>query len=165
LPTPENKRLVQISVENRFSWVAERIRSMIKIKSTMLAAIIIFTAAMLLAVDASDDAPWVPASRPPLDMVEYDAGPSYLPGRPFADQPGIREHGAYMDQLHAAGILVFGGPTFDDLDPLVISGAWLFLDVGSEAEAREIVDRDPAIAHGFLTVVDVKPFMAMIGGR
>lgn len=138
---------------------------MIKIKSTVLAAIIIFLASILLAADASEEAMPAPSPRPPLYMVEYDAGPSYLPGRPFAEQPGIGEHGAYMDQLHTAGVLVFGGPFFDELDPLVMTGAWLFLDVKNETEAREIVDRDPAVAHGLLTIVDVKPFMAMIGGR
>ncbi len=137
---------------------------MIKIKSTVLAAIIIVIASMMHATDTVDPQPQRPAPRPPIYMVEYDAGPSYLPGRPFAEQPGIGEHGAYMDQLHADGILVFGGPFFDDLDPLIMTGASLFLNVGSETEAREIVDRDPAIAHGFLTIVDVKPFMAMIGG-
>jgi uncharacterized protein YciI len=69
-----------------------------------------------------------------------------------------------MDQLHTEDILIFGGPFFDSLDPLVMTGAWLFLDVENETEAREIVSRDPAVTHGLLTIVDVKPFMAMIGG-
>ena len=136
---------------------------MIKIKSTVLAAIIIVIASMLLAADASQEAPQPPSPKPPLYMVEYDAGPSYLPGQPFAEQPGIGEHAAYMDQLHDAGILIFGGPFFDELDPLVMTGASLFLNVTSETDAREIVDQDPAISHGFLTLVDIKPFMAMIG--
>lgn len=137
---------------------------MIKIKSTVLAAIIILIASMLLAADAPQEAPQPPSPKPPIYMVEYDAGPSYLPGRPFAEQPGIGEHAAYMDQLYDAGILVFGGPFFDELDPPVMTGASLFLNVTSETEAREIVDQDPAISHGFLTLVDIKPFMAMIGG-
>ena len=137
---------------------------MIKIKSTVLAAIIILIATMLLAEEASNEAPQPPSPKPPIYMVEYEAGPSYLPGRPFAEQPGIGEHAAYMDQLHDAEILIFGGPFFDELDPLVMTGATLFLDVRSETEAREIVDQDPAIVHGLLTVVDVMPFMAMIGG-
>ena len=136
-----------------------------KIKSTVLAAIIILIASMLLAAQAVDETAPPPAPKPPIYMVEYDAGPAYLPGRPFAEQPGIMEYGAYMDQLHDAGILIFGGPFFDDLDPLVMTGASLYLDVESETEAREIVDRDPAITHGLLSVVDVKPFMAMIGGE
>jgi len=137
---------------------------MIKIKSTVLAAIIIVIASMLHGADAPEQTVQPPSPKPPIYMVEYDAGPSYLPGRPFAEQPGIKEHAAYMDQLHDAGILIFGGPFFDDLDPLVMTGASLFLDVTSETEAREIVNRDPAITHGLLTVVDVMPFMAMIGG-
>lgn len=138
---------------------------MIKTKSTVLAAIIIVIASMLLAAGASEEATQPPAPKPPIYMVEYDAGPAYLPGRPFAEQPAIMEHGAYMDQLHDAGILVFGGPFFDDLDPLVITGAFLFLNVGSETEAREIVDRDPGVTHGLLTIVDVMPFMVMVGGE
>jgi uncharacterized protein YciI len=137
---------------------------MIKIKSTVLAATIIVIASMVHAADAADKAVEPPSPKPPIYMVECDAGPSYLPGRPFAEQPGIEEHAAYMDQLHDAGILIFGGPFFDDLDPLVMTGASLFLDVKSETEAREIVDQDPAIVHGLLTVVDVMPFMVMIGG-
>jgi uncharacterized protein len=138
---------------------------MIKIKSTVLAAIIILIASMLFAAQTADETAPPPVPKPPIYMVEYDAGPSYLPGQPFAEQPGIMEHGAYMDELHDAGILIFGGPFFDDLDPLVMTGASLYLDVASETEAREIVDRDPAITHGLLTIVDVKPFMAMIGGK
>lgn len=137
---------------------------MIKIKSTVLAAIIIAIASILLAADALQEAPQPPSPKPPIYMVEYDAGPSYLPGRPFAEQPGIGEHAAYMDQLHDAGILIFGGPFFDEIDPPVMTGASLFLNVTSETEAREIVGQDPAIVHGLLTVVEVKPFMAMIGG-
>lgn len=135
---------------------------MIKIKSTVLAAIIIFFASMLLAADAPDKAP---RPREPIYMVEYDAGSAYLPGRPFAEQPGIMEHAAYMDQLEADGILVFGGPFFDGLEPPVMTGATIFLKAGSETEAREIVEQDPAITHGMLSFVDVKPFMAMIGGE
>jgi len=136
---------------------------MIKMKSTLMVATILAVAMLLFAGEAPDEV--APSVTPitPIYMVEYDAGPSYLPGRPFAEQPGINEHVAYMDQLHDAGILVFGGPFFDDLDPLVMTGASLYLDVESETEAREIVDQDPAIAHGILTVVDVMPFMAMIG--
>ncbi len=63
---------------------------MIKIKSTVLAAIIIFIASMLLAEEASNERVLPPSPKPPIYMVEYDAGPSYLPGRPFSEQPGIR---------------------------------------------------------------------------
>lgn len=137
---------------------------MIKMKSTLMVATILAVAILLFAGETPDEAPQPPAPRPPVFMVEYDAGPSYLPGRPFSEQPGIAEHAAYMDQLQAEGILIFGGPFFDELDPPVMTGAAIYLDVSTETEARELVNRDPAITHGLLTVVDVKPFMAMIGG-
>jgi uncharacterized protein YciI len=36
------------------------------------------------------------------------------------------------------------------------------LEVGSLGEARRLAEADPAIANGFMVIVDVKPFMAMI---
>ncbi len=102
---------------------------MIKMKSTLMVATILAIAILLFGGEAPDEAAPTITPPTPIYMVEYDAGPSYLPGRPFAEQPGIMEHGAYMDQLHDAGILVFGGPFFDDLDSLVMTGAFLFLNV------------------------------------
>jgi len=138
---------------------------MIKIKSTVLAATVFIIGSMVHATEIDEPVTRPPMPRPPVFMVEYVAGPSYLPGKPFSEQPGIMEHAAYMDQLYADSILIFGGPFFQELDPPVMTGAALFLDVGTENQAREIADRDPAITNGFLTVVDVKPFMVMIGGN
>jgi uncharacterized protein YciI len=101
-------------------------------------------------------------NQQPIYVVEYEMGAAYLPGRPFAEQPGILEHAGYMDKLEAEGSLVMGGPCFDDLEALLVSGALLFLRVDSEEAARRLVELDPAIAHGLMVIADVKPMMVMI---
>lgn len=116
-----------------------------------------------LAVDDTDQAPQAPQPRPPMYVVKYETGPEYLPGRPFAEQPGLVEHAQYMNELEASGTIVFGGPVFDDLESFIVSGAMLFLKVGSADEARRIAEKDPAITNGFMKIERVEPFMAMIG--
>jgi uncharacterized protein YciI len=134
------------------------------LKAILITATLVVTAVALAnANDAPAPTTPPPAPRAPVYVVEYDIGPAYLQGRPFAEQPGLDEHGRYMNQLTTEGVLVWGGPTFDDLESFTVSGALLFVNVATEAEALRILEKDPAISHGLMTIVGVKPFMVMIG--
>ena len=71
-------------------------------------------------------------------MIIYRPGAGWLTGKPQAEQR-LQEHGKYILQLHVAGKLRFAGPFEDD------SGGVAVFEAESEAEARGIVDNDPAV--------------------
>jgi uncharacterized protein YciI len=141
---------------------------MIKPKTSLLfATILIIGAILAAAASAPDDhAPRSTEQQldppPPLYVVEYDVGPAYLPGRPFDEQPEIYDHAEYMNELSSTGVLVMGGPVLADLETFTVSGALLFVKADSLDDARRIVEADPAVTGGFMIIVDVSPFAAMI---
>lgn len=58
-------------------------------------------------------------------------------------QPHLAEHVAYLERLHAAGILLLSGPT----TPLSDGGVLVARTVGI-AEAEELSEQDPFRRHG-----------------
>ena len=72
-------------------------------------------------------------------VVIYTPGPAWLPGKPVHEQPFYREHGRYMKRFFADKQLLMGGPFLDNQGGLGI------LDAEGEAQARQIVTRDPAV--------------------
>jgi uncharacterized protein YciI len=78
-------------------------------------------------------------------VVIYTPGPAWLPGKSVSEQPFYREHGRFMQQLFFADKrLIMGGPFLDNQGGLGI------LDVANEAQALEILARDPAVLAQFL---------------
>ncbi|MCP4896311.1 MAG: hypothetical protein GY906_04990 [bacterium] len=136
---------------------------MTKLTISVLTIALVVAGISVQATELTEQKTAQPQPRAPLYVVEYDMGPEYLEGRPFAEQPGLKEHAQYMDELEAGGTIVFGGPVFEDLEAFTVSGAMLFLKVESEDEARKIAEKDPALTHGLMKIVGIKPFMAMIG--
>ena len=73
-------------------------------------------------------------------------GPNWIPGKSNLEQgEPMRAHFAKMDQRFGEGSLLIGGP-FRSAD-----GGLAVLNVGSEAEAREIMDADPGVQAGVLS--------------
>jgi uncharacterized protein YciI len=83
-------------------------------------------------------------------LVVYRPGPSWLAGKPLAEQP-LREHGRYMVELYGKGTLKFAGPFLDD------SGGAMVIEADGEAEAKALVAADPAVK-GAIMVADVRPW-------
>lgn len=82
-------------------------------------------------------------------LVRWRAGPTWTSGRP-EDQPGWDEHAVFVDGLIERRTFVMGGPFADG------SGAFSILENIGEAEARELVARDPFVANGVFELDDVR---------
>lgn len=77
-------------------------------------------------------------------LVLFKLGPSWQKGKPLVQQPGIKEHAAFMLKLIRGGILVLGGPLVDD-ENQVFTGAMMVLALGTPEAARQALAADPAI--------------------
>jgi uncharacterized protein len=75
-------------------------------------------------------------------LVVYRPGPAWPPGKPVSELP-LREHWQYMVSLFGKGTMKMAGPLTDN------SGGAVVLEVADEAEAKAIVDNDPAVKAGF----------------
>jgi uncharacterized protein YciI len=91
----------------------------------------------------------VPRTRIVRVVVRWRAGPAWTGGPPEA-QTGWDEHAAFIDELIERGIFVMGGPYSD------YSGSHTILQGIDEAEARELVLRDPFVANGVFELEDVR---------
>jgi uncharacterized protein len=120
-------------------------------RSWVAAAVLIACAAVGAAQEA--------ASKPKTFLVVYRPGPSWVAGKPLAEQP-LKEHGRYMIELYGKGALKFAGPFLDD------SGGAMVFEAASEADAKAIVAADPAVVGGIMIgdlrpwrIVDWEPFL------
>lgn len=74
-------------------------------------------------------------------LVIYKPGPAWMVGKSVAEQP-LKEHGRYLISLYATGSLKFAGPFLDD------TGGAAAFEAADEAEAKAIVEKDPAVVSG-----------------
>jgi uncharacterized protein len=81
-----------------------------------------------------------PAMKPTF-LALYRPGPQWAAGKPIREQPP-KEHGKYLLDLYARGVMKFAGP-FDDN-----TGAAVVVEAADEAEARALIAADPAVKNG-----------------
>jgi uncharacterized protein YciI len=74
-------------------------------------------------------------------LVLYRPGPAWLTGKSVMEQP-LKEHGKYMLSLYIKGSMKLAGPLTDN------AGGAVLLEVSNEAEAKAIVENDPAVKSG-----------------
>ncbi|GAB4039655.1 YciI family protein [Spirosoma jeollabukense] len=77
-------------------------------------------------------------------LVVYQPGLAWKAGEPAAAQP-IPEHGRYLLDLYKQGYLRLAGPFGDD------TGAALVLEAPDEAQARRLVNTDPAVVQAIFS--------------
>jgi uncharacterized protein YciI len=77
----------------------------------------------------------------PTYIVIFSPGPSWLAGKPLAEQP-LREHGRYMLSLFDRGLLKLAGGFADQ------SGGCAVIEADSDASASDIANADPAVRAG-----------------
>ena len=82
--------------------------------------------------------------------VIFKRGPKWLPAKSVSEQP-LLEHYDFMQQLLDEGKLDFAGRFLDD------QGGVAMLTTSSEAEAKQALACEPAIAKGIL-VAELHPF-------
>ena len=92
-------------------------------------------------------------------LVMFKLGPGWAKDKGVMMQPGIQEHGAYMGKLVKEGVLILGGPLFEDPALSVPNGAVMILAADTPEAARKILDADPAHTSGLLEIIDVRPLM------
>lgn len=75
-----------------------------------------------------------------LFLIIYRPGPAWKIGQPASAQPPP-DHGRYLLHLYKQGQLRSAGPFGDD------TGAALVLEAADEAQARALVNADPAVVN------------------
>jgi len=76
-------------------------------------------------------------------VVIFKPGPRWIPGKSIFEQP-LDPHVTYLQGLFKRGKLVTAGPFSDS------SGGMTIMQVDSEQEARQLIDRDPNVINGLL---------------
>ena len=72
-------------------------------------------------------------------VVVYTPGSAWIQGKRVVEQPFFKDHARYMRQFFDDKRLLMGGPFLDNQGGLGI------LEVANEAQAREIIEQDPAV--------------------
>jgi uncharacterized protein YciI len=98
--------------------------------------------------------------KPPVyQLVMFKLGPGWVRDKPLFEQSGIREHSAYMSLLIKEGVLILGGPLFEDPGFSVANGAVMILSAETPEAGRKILEMDPACASGLLAISEIRPLM------
>lgn len=114
---------------------------------------VVFATTWLLAIgvfDTAASAEQKPEVMKQTFLVIYRPGPAWLEGKSVAEQP-LLEHGRYLLGLFAKGLMKEAGPFLDD------TGGAVILEVKDEAEAKSLVEQDPAVTQG-LMVPEMHPW-------
>jgi uncharacterized protein YciI len=115
-----------------------------------------------IAAALAQDAPPAPKnSQTPRvhQLILFKLGPGWVKDKALMMQPGIQEHAAYMSKLMREGILILGGPLFEDASLAIIDGGVMILAAETPAAARKILEIDPAQRSGLFEITDVRPFI------
>ena len=75
--------------------------------------------------------------------VVYERGLKWIQGQRLSEQP-LKPPVAYLLRLHESGQVVMGGPYADETGGLVV------LTANDLAEARRLIEKDPAVVAGIL---------------
>jgi uncharacterized protein YciI len=106
----------------------------------------------------------MPPPRSTYYVALYEAGPAWVQGEPPSAQPRLREHFAYMDELHRTGHLPFAGPLVGDVTKAELVGVLLVVDAKSLDEARRLVLADPGLKADIMRLKDLRQMLVYIGG-
>lgn len=85
-------------------------------------------------------------SAPNFYVLRYSPGENWNNSVSFADQPGVRAHKSYLQEMYANDIIRMAGETADG------PGAIVLVRVGSMEQARAVAERDPAVINQILEV-------------
>jgi uncharacterized protein YciI len=96
-----------------------------------------------------------------LFAITREAGPSWTDRKGAFDQPAVNDHGAFMNNLAAEGLVLFAGPLagseHDRIRVLLIAEA------ASEAEIRQRLADDPWERTQQLVTTSVEPWNLVVG--
>jgi uncharacterized protein YciI len=93
--------------------------------------------------------------------VWREAGPAWERESGIADQPGVSDHAAFMNQLADEGFVLIAGPLGG-----TESGhlrVLLIVNAGTPAEIYGRLAGDPWVTTGQIQVVSIEPWSVLIG--
>ncbi len=90
-----------------------------------------------------------------VHSFHYVPGPNWSADAPLSEQ-GLGPHFAYVGELFEEGTLLTNGLFGDRIEGLYV------VDVPSEEDVRAIVDADPAVSAGILTLDAIEPWMLLM---
>jgi uncharacterized protein YciI len=120
----------------------------------------LFCFAIAAAAHAQESQPAQKNSQTPqaYQLVMFKVGPAWVKDKALYMQPGIQEHAAYMSKLVKEGVLILGGPLYEDAGLSTINGGVMVLAAETPAAARQILEIDPARRAGLFEITDIRPF-------
>jgi uncharacterized protein YciI len=92
-------------------------------------------------------------------LVMFKLGPLWVKDKALLMQPGIQEHAAYMSKLTKEGILILGGPLFEDPGLSMPNGAVMILAAETPEAGRKILEADPATSSGLIQIIEIRPLV------
>jgi uncharacterized protein YciI len=80
----------------------------------------------------------------PTHAIIYETGPNWVEGKSLKEQD-LRDHGKYLADLTAKGVVILGGPWRYENGGLVV------IRVKTDQEAQRMLDEDPGVKNGVLS--------------
>lgn len=96
-----------------------------------------------------------------LFAITREAGPAWMDGKGAFEQPGVNDHGAFMNILAAEGLLLFAGPLARSEQGRI--RVLLIADAASEADIHRRLADDPWQVTQRVVTVSVEPWNLFVG--
>jgi uncharacterized protein YciI len=114
----------------------------------------VFAGGVAMALAGAAQAQGPAAPREDLYVIVYRKGPSWRAGEPMTRQD-LREHGLYMRDLAARGVILTAGPL------LAVDGGMVVFHAPSPEAAAAVMAADPAVKAGVF-VGEVSPWAPLV---
>ena len=96
-----------------------------------------------------------------LFAITREAGPNWADGKGAFDQPGVNDHGAFMNGLAMEGFVLFAGPLAGSERDRI--RALLIAEADSETEIHQRLADDPWARAQRLVTTSVEPWVLLVG--
>jgi uncharacterized protein YciI len=96
-----------------------------------------------------------------LFAITREAGPNWADGRGAFEQPGVDDHGAFMNALAQEGFVLFAGPLAGSERERI--RALVIAEAGSETEIHQRLAQDPWARAERLSTTSVEPWVLLVG--
>lgn len=96
-------------------------------------------------------------------VVQREAGPGWENGKGALEQPGAREHAAFMSGLAEAGVVLLAGPVGGSERDRI--RALLVVEAAHEADVHARLAGDPWAAADLLRTVSVESWNVFVGAE
>jgi len=96
-------------------------------------------------------------------VVTREAGPGWTDGRGAFEQPGVNDHGTFMNALADQGFVLFAGPLAGSESGRI--RALVIVDAADEAEIHRRLADDPWTLTQRLDMVSIEPWNLFVGAE